>query len=214
MRRFGTVVVCAALLVPLWTVHVEAAPQRSTAQSYNAFWHTKRKVDQDTYLKTTWYAGVYDYGDGFWSDLYKSVDRCEKREGRDRCRSDSYLIGVINRLGTGEFTLDRKLTTGTFRATYPMEKYVPGEDERDIGQMRISVDLVGTGDLTTSRESYSVRSGCFSYQYNGRRTYRDATATGVVEILSSDQTVTLRETDDANISIGSNFYIENTCDKE
>lgn len=210
MRRVAIIALCAAFAMPLWGDTASAGPERSNVQSYNAFWYSRRKVDSDTYIRTTWYAGVYAYEGDFWSDLYKSSDRCEKRDGRDRCRQASYLYGDIDDLGNGTFTLDSKLDTGTFSATYPMERY-GGPDDEDIGRVTIDVELVGTGDLSRSRETYVTSSKCFHVRFSGTRVYREAVATGELTFHRTGTSLSLSSTDDANMSVGSNFWIEQTC---
>ena len=196
MRRLGIIVLGAMLLSTFAVPEALAAGWEST-RSYNAFWHSQRNVDRDTYVRITWYAGVYEQTEGFWSDLYKSTQRCERRPGRDRCRRGTYMVGVIEDLGDGEFTLSEDLSTGYFEATYPMEIY-EGGDERNAGRIRITVNLTGVGDLSSSRESYSYEEGCFRYSYTSRSSYRQAVANGTLTFLRTDTTQDLADTEDAN----------------
>ena len=210
MRRLMVVLLGAVLLVPAMAPVVSARPERSDSSSYNAFWHSKQRVDRDTYLKITWYAGVYADGDSFWSDLYRSVQRCEQGPGRDQCRSGPYMIGVIEDLGDGAFDLDRGLDTGSFDATYPMEIY-KGREERRAGQIRIVVDLVGTGDLSTSTERYTYEDGCTRVRYSGSWEYRQAIASGVLTFMRSGETLDIGDTDDANMGRGRSVSITHEC---
>src|SRR3990172_7482232 len=130
MRRLLSVLLGVALLVPLQGLGAQAENRRerySTAW-INVFWHSRQKVDGDTYRLITWYAGAYDSGEeyGFWSDLYRSVSECEKRDGRDKCR---YLrkLSYYGDTREGTFTIDRKLSTSHLAATYKLHRWVHGE---------------------------------------------------------------------------------------
>lgn len=198
MRRSLVLILGATLLLSLAAPQALAAPAWESTRSYNAFWHSRRNIDADHYVKVTWYAGVYEQTDSFWSDLYKSTQRCERRPGRDRCRGGAYMVGVIEDLGDGEFTIDDGLNTGYFEATYPMEIY-KGREERNAGKIHIAVNLTGVGDLSSSRESYTYEEGCFRYSYTSRSSYRQAIANGTLTFLRTDTTFDLVDTEDANI---------------
>lgn len=211
MRRFWIVVMGAALVIPLAAPSgATAAPERYTSRSYNAFWHITRKVDADTYLRITWYAGVYESGEGFWSDLYRYVERCERRPGRDDCRRGRYMVGVIEDLGRGSFELDKRLRTGTFEATYPMEVYANGHEHR-AGRIHIAVSLAGTGGLSSSRETGVYEEECLRVRYSGRWEYRQATASGTLTFLKTGRTPRLPDTEDANMAQGQSMSITHEC---
>lgn len=211
MRRLTVVLLGALLAVPVAAPSVSARPERSQSSSYNAFWHIRERVDRDTYLKIVWYAGVYANGDSFWSDLYRSVQRCERQAGRDRCRSGPYMVGVIEDLGDGAFDLDRGLETGYFEATYPMEVY-RGREERRAGRINIAVDLAGSGDLRTSTERYTYEDECYRVRYSGSWEYRQAIASGVLTFVRGGDTLDLGDTDDANMGRGRSVSITHeTC---
>jgi hypothetical protein len=219
MRRGLALLVGVLVLVPFGGPTASAVPERYASKSYNAFWHSRHRIDRDTYRRTTWYAGVYvseEKSDEsfFWSDLYKSSERCERREGRDRCRSAGIqLYGVIDDLGRGEFTLDPGLKTGYFEATYPMERQ-NGRHSSSIGKIRISVDLVAVGEVTTYRESYAYSFDCYRVRYSGRSEEAQAKATGVLTFLRDDRTIQLGGTKDAWMSQGESMSIEHTCNDE
>ena len=213
MRRVFALLVGVLVLIPLGGPTASAVPERYTSKSYNAFWYSRHRIDRDTYMRTTWYAGVYTSED-FWSDLYKSSERCERREGRDRCRSaGSQLYGVIDDLGRGEFTLDPGLETGYFEATYPMERR-NGRHSQSIGKIRISVDLVAVGEVERYRESYAYSFDCYRVRYSGRSEYAQAEAKGVLTFLRVDRTILLGTTQSAGMSQGESMSIEHTCDQE
>ena len=199
MRRLSVMILGAAILLPLAAPQALAWSQWQNTQSYNAFWHLRRNVDADHYLRITWYAGVYAESDSFWSDLYRYVERCERRPGRDRCREGPYMVGVINDLGEGEFTLAEGLDTGYFEGTYPMESY-RGNHERNAGRIHISVNLTGVGTLSSSREAYSSEDGCVRYSYRSQSEYRQATANGTLTFVRSGNTLDLIDTEDANMN--------------
>ena len=219
MRRVFALLVGVLVLIPLGGPTASAVPERYTSKSYNAFWYSRHRIDRDTYMRTTWYAGVYTSeeeagGSDFWSDLYKSSERCERREGRDRCRSaGSQLYGVIDDLGRGEFTLDPGLETGYFEATYPMERR-NGRHSQSIGKIRISVDLVAVGEVERYRESYAYSFDCYRVRYSGRSEYAQAEAKGVLTFLRVDRTILLGTTQSAGMSQGESMSIEHTCDQE
>lgn len=200
MRRLAVLLIGAALLLPLAAPQALAWSRWHPSRSYNAFWYSRRNVDADTYVRITWYAGVYEEDDSFWSDLYRYVERCERRPGRDRCRSGPYMVGVITDIGDGEFTVDEDLETGYFEATYPMERY-SGHHERRAGKIHIAVNLTGVGELSSSFESYSHEDGCIRYSYRSRSEYRNALANGVLTWLRNGDTKELPDTEEANLRV-------------
>jgi hypothetical protein len=220
MKRSLMLVLASSLVMMLGGFEASAQPERYSSKGYSAFWSSRHRIDGDTYLRTTWYAGVYtseEQGEegevDFWSDLYKSTERCERREGRDRCHgTGGYLYGDINDLGNGEFTLDSTLNTGFFEATYPMERR-RGE-EQHIGKVRITVELAAVGEVTTSTETYTSSSACSRVRYSGRWEYVRAKARGAVVFLRDDRTIRLGATRDASMSQGESMSIEHTCDEE
>ncbi len=180
----------------------------------DAFWHSERRVDRTTYLRTTWYAGAYlseDHHEStFWSDLYKDVQRCEERDGRDRCRTASYWVGVINELGRGDsFSVDRKLTTGRLIATYRMRQR---EGQEWVGKrrtVRVDATLAGRGVVHRSEYSEEEWEGhCLVWGYESRFIRREAVATGS---LSGDVVKRLGETRDSGLSSGKSAFVEGDC---
>jgi hypothetical protein len=220
MRKLLVVILGLLVVTPLGASEASAEPERYASKSYNAFWHSRHRIDSDTYVRTTWYAGVYvseeegsDETD-FWSDLYKSSARCERREGPDRCRgTGNSLYGDIYDLGNGEFTLDPDLTSGFFEATYPMERR-DGRQTENIGKIRITVRLTAIGDVTEYRESYSYSFECYRVRYSGRSEYVQAEARGVLAFLRDDRTIRLGATRSAGMSQGESISIEHTCDED
>lgn len=219
MRKLLVLVLGLLVVAPLGGLQASAEPERYASKGYNAFWHKRHRVDSDTYIRTTWYAGVYvsqEQGSDdldFWSDLYKSSVRCERREGRDRCRSTgNNLYGVINDLGDGEFTLEPDLSSGFFEATYPMERR-EGRTGVSIGKIRIAVRLAAIGEVTESRDSYSFSTDCYRVRYSGRSEYVQAKARGVLTFLRDDSVRRLGGTKNAGMSQGESMSIEHICDE-
>jgi hypothetical protein len=220
MRRSRLLVLGVVLLMALGTQSASAQPEHYSSKSYNAFWYSRHRIDRDTYVRTTWYAGVYlsEGQDGeaeFWSDLYKSSSRCERREGHDRCqRGGTDLYGVINDLGDGVFTLDPDLETGHFEASYPMAQR-DGNRQHDIGMISIVVDLVAVGEMTTYRDSYSYSFDCYRVRYSGRSESVQAKARGILVFARQGTTIRLGATMAAGMSQGDSMQIEHiTCDEE
>ena len=213
MRR-GLVVLLALAIVGLMSGPASAAThqERYKTRWVNAFWHSRARVDAHTYLRVTWYAGAYDSGEsGFFSDLYRSVDRCTRTAGRDRCRTSRRMswYGYTNRSSGNTFTLDRRLSVGHLDATYRLYRSV---DRRRvlIGRFHVVTDLTGAGDLTRGRSTYTEQQGCTMFSYKGRYAYRDATATGT--LARGDQAARdLGTTKDANFGANQAVEIEHTC---
>lgn len=180
----------------------------------DAFWHSERRIDRTTYLRTTWYAGAYiseDHTEStFWSDLYKDVQRCEERDGRDRCRTASYWVGIIDELGGGDsFSVDRKLTTGQLTATYRMRQRDGREGVGGRQTVKVTATLAGHGD--TQRYEYSEEQWeghCLVWGYESRSVRREAVATGS---LSGDVARSLGQTRDAGLSSGRSAFAESDC---
>jgi hypothetical protein len=214
MRKILTALTAASLVLSLSGQAQAAKPHHEKYQSsyVNAFWHSKVTVDSDTYLRITWYVGAYDSGEeGFFSDVYRDVYRCQKRDGRDRCnyqRSQSWY-GYTSRSGANTFTVDKLLTAGHLDAYYRLYGYVNGERVL-IGRFHVVTDLVGTGDLTRGRQSYTEHTGCTTIKYSGKYAYRQATATGTIAL--GDETPTdFGSTKDANFGASQSVEISHTC---
>jgi hypothetical protein len=219
MRRLLVLALGLLVVAALGGLEAWAEPERYTSKGYNAFWYKRHRVDSDTYVRTTWYAGVYVSAEegsdevDFWSDLYKSSARCERREGRDRCRGTGIqLYGVINDLGDGEFILEPDLSSGFFEATYPMERR-RGRTSESIGNIRIAVRLTAIGEVIKSRDSYSYSTDCYRVRYSGRSEYVQAKARGVLTFLRDDSMRRLGGTESAGMSQGESMSIEHICDE-
>jgi hypothetical protein len=215
MRRAVAALIGAMLILSLGTASVEAVkPKHERYQAHwaNAFWHVRNRVDANTYLRTTWYVGVYETEErGFYSDLYRSVERCEKRAGRDRCR---YLRGLswyghTKRLGRGSFSLDRRLTAAHLDATYKLYRYTH-HDRVFVGRARIVTDLTGSGRLTHGRNSYTSHEGCTVFTYSGKWEQREATATGMLT-MGRRAALDLGETSHASMGASTNADFKHKC---
>jgi hypothetical protein len=214
MRKMLTGLVVASLVLSLGVQAAQAAkPYHEGYQStwVNAFWHSRVNLDNRTYLRITWYVGAYDSGEyGFFSDLYKSVNRCEKRSGHDRCKYRSGLswYGYSRRSGS-TFTLDKQLSLGHLDGTYKLYRYV-GDERVFIDRFHVVTDLSGTGDLSRGRSSYTEHEGCTTYKYSGKFAYREATATGTITRGDADAR-DLGSTNDASFGENQSIDIVHTC---
>lgn len=209
--RIAIAIVTALLLSTPGAAARAEPPERTQYQStwINVFWYSRERVDRDTYRRVTWYAGAYDSGgDGFWSDLYRSVQECEKREGRDRCHYVRRLswYGETYR---GTFTIDRKLSTSHLEASYRLYRYSQGERE-PVGRFSVSTDAAGVGELAHGRNSYTYHLGCVTYTYSGKWASRQASATGT--LARGDETPrNLGETNHAALGRNEDVSAEHEC---
>ncbi|MDP9329237.1 MAG: hypothetical protein M3P11_01125 [Actinomycetota bacterium] len=212
MRKMLIALTAASLVLSLSGLAQAAEQHHEKYQSsyVNAFWHSKVTVDSDTYLRITWYVGAYDNGtDGFFSDAYRDVARCQVLTGRDRCNYSRALswYGYTRRSGVNSFTIDKQLTAGHLDAYYKL--YVDKTGEL-VGRFHIVTDLAGTGDLTFGRQRYTEHQGCTTFKYSGKFEYRQATATGTIAL--GDETATdLGKTNDANFGASQFIDISHTC---
>jgi hypothetical protein len=188
--------------------------ERYDTAGLDAFWHSTRKIDRSTYLRTTWYAGAY-VSEGhqeylFWSDLYKDVQRCEERDGRDRCRTAAYWVGVIDELAEGEsFSVDHKLATGQLIATYRLRQRDGGGWVGPRRTVTVNATLTGLGEMHRSEYSEEDWEGhCLVWGYEDRSVRREAIAAGT---LSGDVTRSLGRTRDASLSSGRSAFVEGDC---
>jgi hypothetical protein len=215
MRR-SLLISTAALLV---FVSIQAAPGQAEPaehESYqnswiNVFWYSRDRVDPDTYRVTTWYAGAYAYSgdeESLWSDLYRYVSECEKREGRDRCHAlrRLYWYGDTNE---GTFTIDSRLTTSHLEASYQLFKRSHGE-RTPVGTFQVSTDATGVGSVAHGRSSYTSHLGCVSFSYGGKWKSRQATATGTIT-RGDNEPRNLGETDDAWMGFSDEVSISHDC---
>jgi hypothetical protein len=214
MRKAVTVLLAFAV-VGIVGGPATAAPkhqERYQTRWVNAFWHSRARLDSRTYLRVTWYAGAYDTGESrFFSDLYRSVERCKRRDGRDRCRYAQRLswYGYTSRRSGNTFTLDRRLSQGHLDATYRLYRSVRRHRVL-VGRFHVVADLTGTGDLIRGRQSYTTQQGCTMFSYKGRYESRAATATGT--LARGDKAARdLGETKDANFGANKTVEIEHTC---
>lgn len=209
MRRLLTIVLGVSLLAPLGTA-ATAASQRYQSLSINAFWNSKHKIDADTYLRTTWYQGVWGNAEeGFGSDLYRYVERCSRQDGGGfRCRRISLWSGDMRNPDQGAFSVDRKLTTGSMEGTYPLRRRVSGGSVL-VGVAHIVTSLVGTGPIAHGRSTYTVHEGCNVYKYGGKWRSRDAVATGTLSM--GDMTIDLPATEDANLETAEDIDVFHSC---
>jgi hypothetical protein len=178
----------------------------------NVFWHSRAKIDADTYLNITWYAGAYDQGDeGFFSDLYRSVDKCRKQDGRDRCSYQRALswYGYAIPQADNTFSVDKKLSLGRLDATYKLFR-TQDKERILVGRFHIVTDLVGTGDLTRGKSSYTYHQGCTTFKYSGKYESREAAATGTLS-RGNEPPRDLGETDDAAFGANESVEIDHTC---
>ena len=215
MRRALAVLIGASVALSLAGPTAQAAkPHHEQYQSrwVNAFWHSTVTLDPDTYLAITWYAGAYDNDDqGFFSDLYRSVERCQKRAGADRCQfqRDLSWYGYTSRRKGNSFTLDKRFTSGHLDATYKLYRSVDRK-QVFVGRFHVVTDLAGTGHLTHGRSSYTSHQGCTTFKYSGKYESRQATATGT--LARGDRAARdLGGTDDANFGANQNIEIDHTC---
>jgi hypothetical protein len=210
MRRFLLLGALVAALLPfVGAPSAGAATERYQSQTLNAFWHTKKVVDPDTYRRTTWYAGVYGSGDNFWSDLYKEVQRCQVREGPDRCREVSFAYGAIRDIGDGSFWVNRRLSAGHLEATYRMHTDQDGE-RVPLGPAHIVADLTGRGDVSRSHDLYVNHSNCDHFLFSGQWLWRRALASGTLDFRGVEGK-DLGTTRDAGMGRGQEIEIEHSC---
>ena len=215
MRRSTTIFLAVALGTTLLVGSAPAAsaqPERYSARSYNAFWHTTRRVDADTYLKITWYAGVYEQADGFWSDLYRSTERCDRRPAATAAAREPFMVGVIEDLGRGSFTLGKNSSSARSTRPIPWSSTHPGVTNAEVGRIHIAVDLVGTGVLSTTREHVRVRRRLHTCAVLGTL----GIPTGdrernVLTFRRTGKTLRLHDTEEANMSQGESMSITHEC---
>lgn len=208
MRRLLIVAFVTGLALSVAAPPAMAKGEGFPGDALTASWRSRRALTPDTYLRIYWYVDAYDTGDAVSSSLYRSVVRCEEREGRDRCRTRSWASGWVRRLGDGEFSIDRKLTSGHLEASYRLRTWRDRE-WHFVGEASIVADLTGVGDVTRSRYSYSFHTGCTQVTYKGRSISRDAVAVGTLEL--DGQTRQLGESRRGWLSRGKSLEIENDC---
>jgi hypothetical protein len=211
VRKTLVIVLGALLLLPLGAMGAQAAkPDKYDNKFFDAYWNSRRKIDHDTYLKTTWYSGVYVSGDSsFWSDLYKNTELCHRLDGRDRCSQRANWYDSIDSLGSGSFTIDTRLNSGQLTATYELHDY-SAHHQPLVGITAVTVDLVGVGTVTKSTQRYTYSDGCNTYRYSGRSKSRSAEASGTYQI-GTDAARNFGTSDDSTMSAGTSIEVSHTC---
>jgi len=208
MRRLLIVAVVTGLAVFVTALPAAAKGEVFAGDALSASWRFRRPLTSHTYLRVFWYVDAYDTGDGSSSYLSRYVARCIKREGRDRCRTKSWQSGWIKRLDDGEFSVDRKLTSGHLEATYRLRTRRDRE-WHFVGTASIVVDLTGVGDITRSRYSDSFHTGCTQYTYKGKSRSRNAIAAATLDF--DGQTRHLGKTRRGWLSRGDSLEVQNDC---
>jgi hypothetical protein len=101
------------------------------------------------------------------------------------------------------------MTLGHLDATYRLFRYQDRERIL-VGRFHVVTDLVGSGDLTRGKNSYTSHQGCTTFKYSGKYEYRQATATGTLS-RGNGPARDLGETDDAAFGASESVEIEHTC---
>lgn len=206
MRRLTAILLGAILVLSLGGPAGAAKPEkfRWDNAGLNAFWYSTKDLKGRAYKEIVWYVGVYQSTDWVFSDLYKSVARCERRPGRDRCRLVRWSEGFSDLEGA-TFDVDRNLSNGILKEKYRLTTYDRRGERVNRFRARIVAELEGVGDLYRERDSYRSGSGCTQFRYEFRGAYRDAEATATINGNS------LGETHDAWMSSGGEATFEKTC---
>jgi hypothetical protein len=157
--------------------------------------------------------GIYQDTDGIWSDLYESVSKCHRVDGRRRCAQVLRRYGDIHDLGTGSFTVASDLSEAHLEATYRLQTWRGHHLQRGRTTWSTSTDFEGTGELEKFASSESYSTDCFTYRYRSHGVSRTGEAIGT---LTGPDGVTrdLGETYSAWGQTGKRFSFSRTCDDE
>jgi hypothetical protein len=155
--------------------------------------------------------GIYTSGDEIWSDLYQSVYKCRRVDGRRRCNRVLSRYGDITDLGDGSFTMSNDLSEGHLEATYELttrtaDRRIPGTTT-----WWISADFAGTGELARNAYSDSYTSGCTTWRFRSRGVSRGGEATGTL-VKPNGEARDLGSTDDAWAYSAKRFSFFRTCE--
>lgn len=212
-RNVSLALVCALVLGSLLaaTPAGAGAPSRAHYRSsvLNVFWYSRHRVSRDVHLRVTWSVGVYEQDGEIWSDLYQSVTRCERRDGRTRCRPKYFRYGDSDLAGA-TYELARDLSASYLDATYELQKFVRRDGRtRRVGDpvpVRITTDVVGVGELARFSYTDTFTSGCISWRYRSRGISRGGKATGRLNGRKG-----LGKTGDVWMSRGNTLWMERSC---
>lgn len=184
MRRYLAAAVLVATVLSLPVPAAAGEPPRRFeyhAAGFYASWRERQPVSDDVYLKISWYVDVYASSEGnredFWAGVSRYASRCERQEGRDRCRFEDRISGVLRDADDVDFLMDRDLESASFAGSFRLRTRVDREIV-PVGTVDVSAALVGRGEIYRSRSSYTNWDGtCPESRYRFQERYRRAFAT-------------------------------------
>jgi hypothetical protein len=205
MRRVFLVVAIACLTSGLMAGPALASTrthERYKNDAANAFWQSKTPLSSTSYELTTWYVGVYTSSHGTFSQLVKSVAKCHRASGRQRCREVSFAFGFLSHLTAKQFTFDAKrLDSAHLNATYLLHQYKP----KKTFKVTIVADWTGTGKLSHNGGNDNYHSGCLRFHDTFKGRSRKASVT------ASENGTSLGTARQAFLSTNSYLTISHRC---
>ena len=191
MRKILTFVLACAVAAALAAPALAAKPvrERSARTSANAFWYTTETLSQNTYRTTVWYVGVYQTGEGTWSDVYQEVSTSRVSRRGESCTYESRM--GFSDLSGQTFAVDAKtLKSAHLDAIYQLYSSFD-EEGNPVGEatpVHIVVDWTGTGTASREKSTYTVRTGCATFRWTFSGLFAPAQATGSVDGVDLGQT--------------------------
>jgi hypothetical protein len=222
MRRLSGFVVSAVLVTTVIGLappaQASGAPERFAYHSTGLFtsWEEGQRISADAYEKTDWYVSGYLSREGADERFRAYVSRyerlCTRRDDgsdRFRCSLVSRMTGISRDLADVTFSVDNDLGAATLAGAFRLRQ-VEHKEVVAVKDVRISVDLVGRGDLYRSRDSYTNWDGnCpesrYRFQYRYRRAYASVSMTG-------DFSASLEKLQRASMSDQDGFVLRRQCD--
>jgi len=178
--------------------------ERYASAAVTADWRSRVRLPSGFEL-TTWFVGVFPSSGRTYSQLYKQVIKCQKVNGRERCRLVSFSFGFTRSLSATQFTWDRKhLQSAHLAATYKVRTFRPKKPAQ-TSKVTIVAAWTGTGKITHSGGVSTFHSKCIHYHNTFRGRNRKATATG------SANGTSLGTARGAALSTQVNVILDHTC---
>jgi hypothetical protein len=203
MRKILATVLLAAVLTGAGSTTASAG-QKGQNQFFYGSWRSHHRVDSTTVDREYWYFDAYSSGDRISAFAYHVTYRCTTIDGKQQCKRHGAEYGRARGLTPDQFTIDKKVTGMHLAATFRLRS-----KNGSVMVADVTIDLIGVGPITRAKESYSYRTGCELYKFNGHTRYRDADGVPSISIGGVAQSVGAERY--AQIGFGDSVTITKEC---
>jgi hypothetical protein len=218
MRRFLVFVFLGimglGLLAPAAAAGSKPTKERYASSGFYTSWRQRERISSDAFFRISWYVSAYDAMEGqrefFSTYVSRYVSRCRvESNGHTRCHTVSRLFGVRRDPTEVNFTTAKDLSAASVSGPIRLRDREHGEVV-EVKHIQLAATLSGTGEVYTSRSSYTNWDGnCpesrYRFEYQRIRALADITITG-------DFTITQTNLKRGSIFRETGFVLRRHCD--